>query len=68
MGAPVLFAAQDGALPEKHRQELLQARDMDAAGGASPWDVFVTLALVAAKKGTVRLGTALILRPRKCFA
>jgi hypothetical protein len=25
LGAPVLFAAQDGALPEKHRQELLQA-------------------------------------------
>ncbi|CAL1142162.1 unnamed protein product [Cladocopium goreaui] len=27
LGAPVLFAAQDGALPEKHRQELLQAID-----------------------------------------
>ena len=26
LGAPVLFAAQDGALPESHRQELLEAR------------------------------------------
>jgi len=25
LGAPVLFAAQDGALPESHRQELLEA-------------------------------------------
>ncbi len=25
LGAPVLFAAQDGALPETHRQELLEA-------------------------------------------
>ena len=26
LGAPVLFAAQDAALPESHRQELLEAQ------------------------------------------
>ena len=34
LGAPVLFAAQDGALPEKHRQELLQAAVPAARVGA----------------------------------